>query len=83
MELTRGGNKNGPPYQMLVDWCSKAWSDLDINIIKKSFIQTGVNNEGNVDPNNLHSKLQDLLADVSPEELQKKVDQGEKMQELI
>ena len=75
MELTRGGNKNGPPYQILVDWCSKAWSDLDIKIIKKSFIQTGVNNEGNVDPNNLHSKLQDLLADVSPEELQKKVDQ--------
>ena len=59
------------------------WSDLDINIIKKSFIQTGVNNEGNVDPNNLHSKLQDLLADVSPEELQKKVDEGEKMPELI
>ena len=20
MELTRGGNKNGPPYQMMVDW---------------------------------------------------------------
>ena len=68
--------KQGPTYQMLVDWCSKAWFDLDINIIKKSVIQTGINNEGNVDPNNLHSKLQDLLADVSPEEIQKKVDQG-------
>ena len=60
---------------MLVDWCSKAWSELDTNIILNSFIKTGVINEGNVDPKNLHSKLQALLADVNPEELQKRVDQ--------
>ena len=31
--------------------------------------------KGNVDPKNLHTNLQDLLADANPEELPKKVDQ--------
>ena len=62
VEYTRGGNKKGPSYQQLVDWCSDVWKNLDPEIIKNSFIQTGVTNTGKVDINLLHSKLKDLLS---------------------
>ena len=49
VEYTRGRNKKGPSYQMLVDWCSSAWSELDPELIKRSFSQTGVSNTGSID----------------------------------
>ena len=65
VEYTRGGNKKGPSYQMLVDWCSSAWSELDPELIKRSFSQTGVSNTGSIDRGALHSKLRKLVVDGS------------------
>ena len=44
VEFTRGGNKKGPSYQTLVDWCSSAWKDMDEDLVKEAFLQTGVTN---------------------------------------
>ena len=63
VEYTRGGNKKGPSYQMLVNWCSSAWSELDPELIKRSFTQTGVSNTGSVDREVLHSRLRKLVVD--------------------
>ena len=63
-----GGNKKGPSYQMLVDWCSSAWSELDPELIKRSFTQTGVSNTGSVDRDVLHSRLRKLVVNVVMED---------------
>ena len=34
---TKGGNMRGPPLNQIVQWILKAWSDLDKEIIMKSF----------------------------------------------
>ena len=65
VEFTRGGNKKGPSYQALVDWVSEAWKDLDVDLIKRSFVQTGVTNTGEINRELLHSKLKDLVEDVN------------------
>ena len=77
VEFTKGGNKKGPSYQMLVDWCGKAWRDMDVNLIKRSFTQTGVNNTGEVDVEALHTKLKDLLGGDSVEDVRKELEQEE------
>ena len=46
VELTRGGNKKGPGYQLLVDWCSEAWAAIDKDLIIRSFVQNGITNTG-------------------------------------
>ena len=61
---TPGGNKKGPSYHPIVDWVSAAWTDFDVDIIKRSFTHTGVTNTGETDMATLHSKLRDLLNDV-------------------
>ena len=61
VELTRGGNKKGPGYQLLVDWCSEAWAAIDKDLIIRSFVQTGVTNTGVLEVANLHTNLRDLL----------------------
>ena len=63
VEYTRGGNKKGPSYQQLVDMCSSAWSELDPELIKRSFSQTGVSNTGSIERDLLHSKLRNLVVD--------------------
>jgi hypothetical protein len=69
-EFTRGGNKKGPSYQQLVDWCSQAWKDMEPQLLINSFVQTGVTNTGIVDYNNLHSKLKALVEDGEEEGVQ-------------
>ena len=64
--------------QLLVDWCSAAWSDLDVEIVKRSFIQTGVTNNGEVDPDVLHSKLKQLLEGGGVEDIQKAIEEMDK-----
>ena len=61
VELTRGGNKKGSGYQLLVDWCSEAWAAIDKDLIIRSFVQTGVTNTGVLEVANLHTNLRDLL----------------------
>ena len=75
-EYTRGGNKKGPSYQQLVDWCSVAWREMDTDLIKRSFTQTSVTNSGEVQPDHLHSKLRALIGgEKTVEELRKEVDE--------
>ena len=61
VELTRGGNKKGPSYQLIVDWCSQVWDNLDKEILIRSFAQTGVTNTGLIEQENLHSKLSAVM----------------------
>ena len=65
VEFTRGGNKKGPSYQTLVDWCSSAWKDMDEDLVKKAFLQTGVTNTGVVSDDELHTKLKNLIQEKS------------------
>ena len=59
--MTRRGNKKGPGYQLLVDWCSEAWAAIGKDLIFRSFVQTGVSNTGVLKVVNLHTNLRDLL----------------------
>ena len=78
VEYTSVGNKKGPSYQLLVDWCSQAWAEFDTEIIKRSFSHTGVTNKGQVDPSDLHSKLRDLFGNITTvEELNKVMEENE------
>ena len=61
VELTRGGNKKGPSYQQIVNWCSEVWSNMYKEMIMRSFSQTGVTNTGLIEQENLHSKLSALF----------------------
>ena len=81
VELTRGGNKKGPGYQLLVDWCSEAWAAIDKDLIIRSFVQTGVTNTGVLEVANLHTNLKDLLegnveVEVIQQELEEEVSTG-------
>ena len=61
VEYTRFGNKKGPSYQQLIDMCSAAWHSHDKDIVRASFVHTGVTNTGKVDYDILHSKLRMLM----------------------
>ena len=50
---------------------------MDVNLIKRSFTQTGVNNTGEVDVEALHTKLKDLLGGDSVEDVRKELEQEE------
>ena len=70
--------QKGPSYQLLVDWCSQAWTQFDTAIIRRSFVHTGVTNTGQVDPAVLHSKLRNLFEEVQTvEDLNKLLEDGE------
>ena len=39
---TPAGNQCPPPKELLIKWTREAWADIDTNIVKKSFLKTGI-----------------------------------------
>ena len=43
-ELTKGGNMKRPSLSMVTTWVKEAWEDISAEIVKKSFMKTGISN---------------------------------------
>ena len=56
-------------------WCSSSWTEMDVKLIKKAFVQTScITINGKMLVDDLHSKLKDRLHEKN--EIQKKVNQN-------
>ena len=49
-ELTKGGNLKRPSLYMVTTWVKEAWEDIPAEMVKKSFLKTGISNsmDGNL-----------------------------------
>jgi hypothetical protein len=52
----------------VIDWVSESWEEMPKELLEVSFVQTGVNNTGKVEIDQLHSKLKALLNDQEQQE---------------
>ena len=43
-ELTKGGNLKRPSLSMVTTWVKEAWEDIPAEMVKKSFLKTGISN---------------------------------------
>ena len=43
-ELTKGGNLKRPSLSMVTTWAKEAWEDIPAEMVKKSFLKTGISN---------------------------------------
>ena len=50
-ELTKGGNLKRPSLSMVTTWLKETWEDIPAEMVKKSFLKTGISNsmDGNED----------------------------------
>ena len=74
-EYTRTGKRKGASYEMVAQWVSEAWREMSRDIIKRSFIETGIQDCDGDEV--LHSKLQSLLAGTDPSEVDDDVEDSE------
>ena len=56
--FTKQGNLKSPGYQTVVKWISEIWRDLDENLIRNSFDQTGITSSVN---DNFHTVLRYVI----------------------
>ena len=47
-ELTKGGNLKRPSLSMETTWVKEAWEDIPAEMVKKSFLKTGISNSMDV-----------------------------------
>ena len=74
-EYTRTGKCKGASYEMVAQWVSEVWREMSRDIIKRSFIETGIQDCD--DDEVLHSKLQSILAGTDPSEVDDDVEDSE------
>ena len=43
-ELTKGGNLKKPSLSMVTTWVKEAWQYIHVEMVKKSFMNTGISN---------------------------------------
>ena len=47
-EFTKGGNLQRPSLSMVTSWVKEAWKDIPAEMVKKSFLKTGISNSMDV-----------------------------------
>ena len=43
-ELTKSGNLKSPSLSMVTTWVKETWEDIHADMVKKSFLKTGISN---------------------------------------
>ena len=44
-EYTKGGNMKKPSLSLISSWLQTAWDEIPIDMVKKSFLKTGISNK--------------------------------------
>ena len=44
-QVTKGGNIKKPSMSLVLSWVTSAWEDIPEDMVKKSFLKTGISND--------------------------------------
>ena len=73
--FTAAGNRRGPSYETVLEWISEIWSDLNPNLIIKSFDKCGITSSSE-----LHQVLNQMVhQDIVTNEVVEERDMNERL----